>query len=74
VIPKSLILIHLAFTFDPDAEVSYPDLMTCESDPKPVIPDPAYHVTTRIHGILGFVSSGISRSLVSLMPQPIETL
>jgi len=36
----------LTFTVDPNFEVSDPDLMAWDHDPKPVIPDPAYHVMT----------------------------
>jgi len=53
---KSLILIHVAFTLDPNPEVSDPNHMACDPDPKHVIPDLAYHVmilTISYHLILG---------------------
>jgi len=43
---KKLTLIHAAFALDPDPEVSDPDRMACNPNPKLVIPDPVYYVTT----------------------------
>jgi len=41
---KSLNLIPVALSVDPDPEVCDPDPTACDPDPNPVIPDPAYHV------------------------------
>jgi len=43
---KSLILIHVTLTVNPDPEVSDPSSSICDPDPTPVIPEPAYHITT----------------------------
>jgi len=72
-IPKGLILIHLAFTINPspnptvtDPEISDSDPMVYEPNHKHGTPDPAYHVTNLLRTASYFMLIFINVHLVHL--------